>query len=305
MRILILGGTYFLGKAFAALACRNHDITLLNRGTRAVQFEGVKPVRQITLDRHQLTPGCLAQEAYDVVVDFCAYEKGDIRQAVEALAGKPKQYVFISTSDVYKRGTGAPVDETGELETRDFGGAAGAYILGKVALERELQEVAAEKKIAVTSVRPPFLYGPDNYAQRESIFFNWIAQAGQILYPGDATGSFQMVYVEDAAKAVLDMCGNPACYNVCFNLCGSDRVTYEGFCHALSYATRREFERVEISVEEVLQRQIPLPFPLTREESECYVTGNEALLHIAYRDLQEGLRLTYEWWAAEVSGRHF
>lgn len=303
MRILVIGGTYFLGKAFAELACGRHELTLLNRGTREVRFSHPEHVREIHADRHSLAAGSLSGENFDLAADFCAYQKGDIRQILEALNGRVKRYLFVSTCDVYRRGTGRPLDENGELESRDFGGEAGAYILGKAELERELEKCAGEYGISCVSVRPAFLYGPDNYAPREGIFFRWIDQAGQILCPEDADGSFQMVYVEDAAKILLEICEDLSAVGDsaerkpgygAVNLCGPEKVTYGSFCEALRYAVDRDFEKVLLSREEIRDRQIPLPFPMTLEESETYVSLYEDKLNPKYISLGEGLRKTYD-----------
>lgn len=294
MRILVIGGTYFLGKAFVNIASEEHEITVLNRGTRKVCFRHPEHVKERLMDRHSLTAGILGEEEYDLAVDFCAYAAGDIRQVADALKGRVRQYIFISTSDVYVRGTGQTIDESSPFETRDFGGEAGSYILGKIALENELQKCAADYRIAYTSIRPVFLYGPDNYAPREGIFFHWIDQAGQVILPEDSTGCFQMVYVEDAAKAILNVCGNAEFYNSAVNLCGPKPETYESFCRALEYAVGKKFQRLEVTREQIESRQIPLPFPLTRDESENYKSIHEEKLNLEYISLKLGLRKTYE-----------
>ena len=88
--------------------------------------------------------------------------------------------------------------------------------------------------MAYTSIRPAFIYGEDNYAPREGIYFYWIQQAGQILHPVDADGEFQMVYVEDVAKAVLAMAGNSEAYGQAYNLAPLPMETYETFAAALA-----------------------------------------------------------------------
>ena len=78
---------------------------------------------------------------YDCVVDFCAYAPGDIKRIAE-LGFPISQYLFVSTCDVYEHRTGRTLDEKGPFETRDFGGQEGAYITGKVALEKELMALS-------------------------------------------------------------------------------------------------------------------------------------------------------------------
>lgn len=294
MKILVIGGTYFLGKAFVDLASAEHEITVLNRGNRKNTFDKSQKVKEIIIDRHALEEKHVEGEDFDIVVDFCGYVPEDIRRVARVLKGKISQYIFISTSDVYKRGTGAPVTEQSALEDKVYEGKAGEYIRGKVALEKELPECAGQYHFSYTSIRPVFIYGPGNYAPRENIFFNWIDKAGQIIYPEDATGFFQMVYVGDVARAILQACGNAEAYDQSFNLCGPELVTYETFAESLRYATKCDFAKVMLSAEEINQKEIPLPFPLTKEESEVYESSKSALLLEDYTELHTGLSHAYE-----------
>lgn len=290
MEILVLGGSYFLGKCFVQMAKDNHHVTVLNRGTNPLNLPTVK---EVCGDRHDsFTWEQIKDKAFDVVVDFCAYQQGDISFAFESLSMKFKQYIFVSTADVYARGRNAFLDETAPFENRQLGGMEGDYISGKVALERELSGLCDKGDVTYTSIRPAFIYGPDNYAPREGIFFHWIEQAGQIIYPSDATGQFQMVYVEDVAKAILRSMGNPHAYNQAFNLTPPKMETYDSFAKALQECYEKPFEKLPVTVSQILEKNIPLPFPLTQEESNFY-DGKKALCLIdAYTILSDGLKKT-------------
>jgi len=292
MNILVLGGSYFLGKCFVKMAVGKHKITVLNRGNRTLEIEGIEVLQA---DRHdcEVVREKLKDKTFDVVVDFCAYQEGDISNMLASLSDKNVQYIFVSTVDIYRRGMFEILAEEAPFEERIFPGEAGEYIAGKVALEKEIRECAASSGMSYTIFRPAFIYGPDNYAPREGIYFNWIQQAGQILSPVDATGEFQMVYVEDVARAVLAAIGNKQCYDESYNLTGGRRITYQDFETALEKAVPASFERVEIPLSVVYEKGIPLPFPLTSEESNRY-DGSKALSLVGmYIELSEGLRKTY------------
>ncbi len=289
MKLLIIGGSYFVGKCFVSLASPSNELTLLNRGNNPLNIEGIKELHLDRRDAEALSK--LDHCEYDAVIDFCAYQKGDIKLIFDHLNGSFKQYIFISTVDVYRHGTGILLDEEGPFEDRNFGGEAGNYILGKVALEGELRECCRERDIAFTSLRPSFIYGPGNYAPREGIYFNWIEKAGQIIHPSDSDGSFQMIYVRDMAEAILKVCGLGAAYNEAFNLCPMDLITYDDFADALEKALGKGFERVLLSVEEINTGGIPLPFPLTKQESNFYSSKKASeILKLSYTSLADGLR---------------
>ena len=71
MKILVIGGSYFFGRVFVMQAAKEHDITVVNRGTYSMAALGV---RQITGDRREKELWQGSQEEYDVIVDFCADE---------------------------------------------------------------------------------------------------------------------------------------------------------------------------------------------------------------------------------------
>lgn len=289
MNILVLGGSYFLGKHFIDMAKKEHKITVFNRGSRPLMIPDIVEISGERHDGNALLQ--IPQQHFDAVVDFCAYNKNDIEFIFQNLKATFDQYIFISTCDAYKRGLGTVLDENAPFEEKDFGGEVGAYILGKVALEKELISCATSAGVKYTSIRPAFIYGPDNYAPREGMYFHWIESAGQIIHPTDATGEFQMVYVDDVAEAIFASIGNQAAYNQAFNLTPTPMVTYESFADALEEAVSTPFVKVPITVQMVLQQQIPLPFPLTREESNWY-DGTKALQLIeGYTPLAEGLKM--------------
>lgn len=290
MNILVLGGSYFLGKHFVNRTGEEHRITLFNRGNREIELP---QAAKIVGDRHDIRAlERLKDQPFDVVVDFCAYSEGDISSVFSHLREGCRQYIFISTCDVYEHGRGEFLDESAPFERRSFAGEAGQYISGKVALEEELAACSLKYGAAYTSIRPAFIYGPDNYAPRESMYFHWISQAGQILHPVDATGEFQMVYVEDVVRAVKNALLNESAYNQAYNLASCPMTTYESFADALAESVGASFEKVPVTLETITQKQIPLPFPLTREESNWY-RGEKALQLIgSYTELSEGLRIT-------------
>lgn len=292
MNILVLGGSYFFGLNFLKQAVKKYGaVTVFNRGTRSLGH--IEGVTFITGDRHNTSDlkQLAGLEDEIVVVDFCAYARGDIASVYAVLGKKLKQYIFISTVDVYERGLNRLLKEDAPLEERTFPGEAGDYISGKVALEKEIVICAEASDTSYTVIRPGILYGPGNYAPREGIYFNWIVQAGQILHPEDATGEFQFVYVDDAARAVLNAVNNPEALNEAFNLVDGDIHTYETFATALQQAIPVAFEKVDIPVSMVYERNIPLPFPLTKEESNYYDGAKSRLLTGNYIPLAEGLRL--------------
>lgn len=291
MKILVIGGSYFLGKHFVELASNEKDVTVFNRGNRPLGIPNVKEIKGDRTRREDLE--ILKSLDFDAVVDFCAYSAGDISEIISVIGEKIKHYIFISTVDVYKKGTGSIIDENSPLETTVYSGEVGQYIAGKVALEDELKKCCGENDIAYTSIRPVIIYGPDNYAPREGIFFNWVDKAGQVLAPEDESGYFQMVYVDDLANAVSEVCGNEFYFNKAVNICGNKVYNYEEFLNSLKKGMEADFQVITLPVADIINKGIALPFALTAEESEEYKSLYTLDCMNNQTSLEEGLKKSY------------
>lgn len=297
--ILVIGGSYFYGRVFVMEAAREksqYHITVLNRGTYSMEEFGVS---QITGDRHDAGVLAACDREYDAVVDFCAYAEGDVTSVIEGISGNIGQYILISTVDVYERGSGIRKTESHALEQRIFAGEAGAYIAGKVSLEEELRRSCTAKDIPYTILRPAILYGPYNYAPRESVYIQMMLVNHALPHFTDADGRFQFVYVKDAAHAVLRVIGNPKTYAQAYNLCQNEILTYADFFGALKEAAEPEIteglQEVPITVNDAVMQQVPVPFPATAQETElCSNEKSKLELGMEYIDFHEGMRRTYQ-----------
>lgn len=298
MKILVIGGSYFYGRVFVMEAAKEHDITVVNRGTYSMEGFGVT---QVTGDRGDASLWQSVTTDYDVLVDFCGYKEGDVANILEHIAGSIGHYIFISTVDVYQRGLSGYKEESMPLETRRFQGEAGEYITGKTALERELARVCGQRDIPYTILRPAILYGPFNYAPRESVFIQLMVQQGLLPRITGADGRFQLIYVKDAAQAIIKCMGNDKAFGQSYNLCGDEVVTYDMLADALLKGAgkiredRKEtpIRQLPMTVQEAEQQGLPLSFPVAEAESElCSNEKSKAELGMEYISLEEGMART-------------
>lgn len=294
MKLLVIGGSYFYGRVFVMEAAAEHEITVWNRGTYSMQEFGV---REVKADRHERTAVC--GEDFDAVIDFCAYGAEDVLTTIGHLTGKIGQYLLISTVDVYERNPSVVKDEDTPLEERSIAGEAGAYIAGKVAAERVAEKICKERGIPCTVLRPAILYGPYNYAPRESVYIQMLLQNHALPCFTDADGRFQFVYVKDAAHAVLNCLGNETAYGQAYNLCQDQAVTYESFFATLKAAAGPEdlegLAEVPLTVDQAVSQGVPVPFPATAAETHlCDNTKGKRSLGVVYTEFEEGMRRTYK-----------
>ena len=201
-RILILGGTGFVGPAIvtAALA-RGHILTLFNRGkTNPALFPGVETILG---DRVTSLDG-LKGRRWDAVIDTWAPGPTLVRRAAELLRNQVKQYVFLSTISVYKLGKD-PLDERSPVLPLPPGVEIGKPLkidLSTYGPLKALAEQAAEEAMPgrTTRIRAGLIVGPGDPTDR---FLYWplrLARGGEVLVPGAPSDPMQFIDVRDLAQ---------------------------------------------------------------------------------------------------------
>jgi nucleoside-diphosphate-sugar epimerase len=291
MKILAIGGSYFLGRVFVMQAAPNHEITLLNRGTYSMESFGV---HQIKGDRNDANILQNITDDYDAIVDFCAYNKGDIINILSNIKGKINHYIFISTVDVYEHGTFNLKDEDYRYENREIEGESGDYIYGKIALENELKSECQARNINYTILRPSIIYGPYNYAPRESVYIQIIVQNNLLPHITDAEGKFQLVYVKDVADAIIKCLDNPKAINQTYNISTDEILDYNIFYQSLKSVSDIECTKLPMTIQSAKASNVPLPFPLTEMETELSNNAKSKTdLEITYTPIIDGMKKTY------------
>lgn len=294
-KVLVLGGSYFVGRVFTMVAAREADfsLTLINRGRYSMTH--LPNVKEYVCDRHDISAlQALPAEHYDAVIDFCAYAPGDVTGLLEHLNASVGQYIFISTGDVYDRSIRTPKDESTPLQTCQSTCNAGEYMYNKMLLEGETRRYCESHQIPWTILRPAFIYGPYNYAPRESYFIQKIVAGEPIPAPVDSKAQFQFVYVKDVAAALIACVGNPVAYQNAYNLCASEVLTYDSYLETLRQVSDIPFQTQPVTVAQVIADNIPLPFPLLEEENELFI-GSKATreLGLCYTPFASGMEKTY------------
>lgn len=197
MRVLVIGGTVFVGRAVVAEAlARGDEVTVFHRGRSGRAPEGAETIhgdRATDLDR-------LAGRSWDVVIDTCGFEPRPV--AASARAIDAERYVFVSTAGVYRDWPDQPVpDEDAPLHASGDG-----YSELKAACERAAE---AERPGRVCAVRPGIIFGPHEHIGRLPWWLDRMARGGRILAPGPRDAAFQYVDVRDLAELLLDAAPGP------------------------------------------------------------------------------------------------
>ncbi|MEA2255606.1 MAG: hypothetical protein QOG35_1651 [Solirubrobacteraceae bacterium] len=192
MRLLVLGGTVFLGRHVAAEALRRgHEVTLFHRGRHGADL--FADAERVLGDRAG-DLAALRGRSFDAAIDTSGYEPGDVARSSALDLG---HLVFVSTCNVYPGWPQAPVDEDSPVWTEgdDYGAK-------KAACERAA-EAAMPGRVA--RLRAGLLCAPHDNVFRLPWWIRRIAAGGEVPAPGDPDRTVQLVDARDAAAWALHL----------------------------------------------------------------------------------------------------
>lgn len=201
MKLLIIGGTVFLGRALveAALA-RGHEVTLFNRGQHNPDLypeaEKLRGNRDGDLE-------ALRGRQWDAVIDTCGYFPRVVRQSAQLLADVVGHYTFISSISVYANFRRS-WDENGPLGEIDAEEAeAATAITGenygplKALCEQEVEQALPGRTLVL---RPGLIIGPHDPSDRFTYWPVRVARGGKVLVPGSEDLRVEIIDVRDLAE---------------------------------------------------------------------------------------------------------
>jgi nucleoside-diphosphate-sugar epimerase len=206
MRVLVLGGTQWLGSAIATAAvARGHDVTALARGESGPVPPGVTLVRA---DRTaEGAYDAVSGAEWDAVIDV-ARQPGQVRSAVAALGSRAGNWVFVSSCSVYAAHDQPGADESAELLPAHQGDVAGpeAYGEGKAACEQAVLEARGREGCLIA--RAGLIGGPGDHSDRTGYWPLRLAHPatddGSVLVPDTPTLGTQVIDVRDLAGWLVE-----------------------------------------------------------------------------------------------------
>ena len=315
MKLLILGGTKFLGRYMveAALA-RGHEVSLFNRGQLNPElFPGVEKLRG---DRDGGLD-VLRGRRWDAVIDPSGYSPRVVRDSARLLADAAEHYSFISSQSVYKDtrvpgvGEDYPVGTITDEQLREAEAlrqselTTAPFFWEIYGALKALCERAAEEEMPgrVLNVRAGLIVGPHDYSDRFTYWPRRVAEGGEVLAPGDPERQVQFIDVRDLAGWVLDM--TEAKRAGTFNATGPDyRLTMGRVLDVCRGTTGSDARFVWVDEKFLLDAGVGpwMEMPLWTTESD---EGNRYFMGISiekaiaaglrFRPLSETVRDTLEW----------
>ena len=213
MKLLIIGGTRFVGRHLVAAALeRGHEVTLFNRGTQSSPFADVETIagdRNKDLDK-------LQGRRWDAVIDTCGYLPRNVKSTAEILSGSAERYVFISSQSAYADVSVPGVTETAPLRSLTSEQLDRAYAIdtagqpsyaelygGLKALCEQVVEEGMPNRVLI--VRPGLIIGPYDYTDRFTYWIVRVARGGEVLAPGRPARPVQFIDARDLAAWIVLM----------------------------------------------------------------------------------------------------
>jgi 2'-hydroxyisoflavone reductase len=305
MRILVLGGTGFVGRHVVAEALgHGHDVTLFNRGrTNPELFPGA---RRLIGDRATAELSALKTGEWDGVIDVSGRRPEHVKATADLLHGRVATYCFISTVAVYATQMALPTDEDCRLLV-DHAAASRAtaglmYGARKAACEWLIRSKYPDYNLIL---RPGIVVGPHDPTDRFNHWVSRMARGGAVLGPARPDQPVQMIHAEDLASFAFELLERrePGV----FNCVGPDvPSSFEDMLNSCRAASDSPCEIVWAPERLLHTHGISLPFslPESGQRDGVFLRSNaRAKAHgLRNRSTEECARSTLTWITRHIQG---
>lgn len=312
MRLLLIGGTVFLGRALVNAATgRGHTLTLFNRGRRNPQL--FSEVEKLQGDR-TADLSALSGRTWDAVIDTCGYIPRHVEMTADLLKISVETYTFISSVSVYADFSIAGIDETREVgvlsdELVEAAKSAESITGENYGPLKALCEQAVETRLPgrTLNVRPGLIVGPNDPSDRFTYWPARVRRGGEVLAPESPTKRTQVIDVRDLAAWIIKMVehGETGTYNAV----GPEReLTIGEVLEESKRLTRSDAHFTWVSEDFLLEQNVgayvemPLWVPDSAGAGFETVSARKAIKKgLKFRPLSETIRDTLSWDASRLA----
>jgi 2'-hydroxyisoflavone reductase len=303
MRILIIGGTRFLGRYLVEAALdRSHEVTLFNRGKTNPdlfpQLETILGDRE--KDVSKLTE---AGRNWDAVIDVAGYIPRIVRLSAEVLKESVARYVFISSISVYDNFKQIGIDESypvGKIQDETIEEITGeTYGPLKALCEKAVQDIYGERTLII---RPGLIVGPHDPMDRFTYWPVRVARGGDVLAPQKPEAAIQIIDVRDLSEFTIKLIEENA--SGIYNATGPDyELTIGKLLEVSKQVSGRDANFMWASVEFLNQHKVEawsdMPTWIPDDEEGVGFSRVDVSKAIAaglkFRPLEETVRDTLAW----------
>jgi len=306
MRLLVLGGTHFLGRHVATAALeRGHEVATFTRGVSGEPPAGVRALHGDRDDPAAL-PAALAGWSPDLVVDTSCQSRAAAENAATAL-GDVAGYAFVSSLNAYRGWPPGPIagEQEPTWDESHTGGDEDGYGQVKAYAERVLEAVLGERFL---TARAGLIVGPYDPVHRLGWWLERIAAGGRVVVPADVLAQpIAVVDARDLAGWLVDAAERDASGAV--NTTGpAGMTTYGGLLATCREVTGSDAQWVPVSDDDLVaagvQEWLHLPLWLRADEARTawdVDTTRARELGLPSRPLRDSAADTWAW--LQASGR--
>ena len=305
-RALVIGGTLFIGRALVRrLLARGDHVTILHRGAYNPFAAQTADVRCDRNDVDAITEK-LSGGGFDVVYDnVYDWQRGTTAEQVKAaaLAVAPGLRRYVFTSSVAAYGDGLDHSEDDSLAPPDH---PEDYVRNKAETERMLFGLHADSGFPASTLRPPYVYGPENPFYRETFFWDRLLAGRPILLPGDGERLMQFVLADDLARAAILAADTDAASGRAYNIAHDAPVTQRALVEALAAAAGMQAELIPVSRELLIELggnlfEPPFYFAQYFDMPPITQKTDRAREELGFEATpwQEGVQKTFDWYQAQ------
>ncbi len=307
MRILMVGGTGFLGGATARAAiAAGHDVTVMTRSGKGV----ADGAATLIADRTQELPDLHGQ--FDAVIDTCGYALDMVSTLAHAVGDV--HYVFVSSISVYDNLSDPRLDEIAPAsvatsEQREeaadvdpaLRGTAEPYGAAYGPLKRSCEDAAiAAFGDRATLIRLGLIVGPGDYTDRFTWWVRRCDRGGTLPVPDPPERPIQLIDVEDAAHFMLHLAERGR--GGTFNLTGKP-ITFHAMLDAIIGETKGnpdlKWTPLKTFTDEGLAPWADLPLIVPDKPTARHMlnvsTGRAQAAGLTCRPLRETIQKTLQW----------
>jgi 2'-hydroxyisoflavone reductase len=301
MKILILGGTVFLGRHIVNEALkRDFEVTLFNRGKNNPnlfpQCETLKGDRDSDLS-------ILKHRNWDAVIDTCGYVPRIVAKSAKMLADNVEHYTFISTVSVYRDFTKIGITEeyplakltnetTEKVDNETYGGL-------KALCEQEVEHYFPRRNLIL---RPGLIVGPFDPTDRFTYWIMRLHKGGKVLLPKPIDFPVQFIDGRDLAAFTLQNVEKKT--NGIFNAVGPEMTTtFEELISEIQAICKKKCQFVKADEKFLLEKEVTpfLDLPLWLPQTDEFIgleqiNGEKAIqAEMKFRSMREIIEDTLAW----------
>lgn len=251
MKVLVVGGTGILSTAVVEEAInKGFSLTMINRGRNSAMINKKAELLVGDINNTEQIETLLKNKHFDIVIDFLVWGKEQLSRSLSLFSSICDRYVFISSAQAYNTSVEGILSENSEMVQPLW-----EYSIHKFEAEQFLIDYCKNRKLKYTIIRPGVNYGDTRipYGMYPAMGMHWtmierIKSGKPIITWNNGLNKLNITHVDDFAKGVVGLLGNPNADNEVFNVVGDFVHTWKDVLTVVEKLTGYKVNTIDIPV---------------------------------------------------------